>query len=415
MSPNSLLNFAWTHKRIVGFGLLCALGSGFGQTFFISLSVQDVGKTFGLGKTAFGSLYGAATMASGLALPLVGGLIDRISLRRFVSGVLLGVAASALLLGSASSLVVLGLALFGIRFAGQGLMSHTASTTMSRVFYSSRGKALGIASLGYPLSEAIFPIAFTATALRWGWRGAWMAVACFALAVLLPAVLWLLRPYKTDPKTFRIESPVDPIPAGHPAPASRSWTRREVLLDRRFWLLIPFWIAPPFLLTGFFFHQMALVAEKGWSPLILAGAFLAFAVGRATFSFMCGPWVDRWGARRLLLLSILPLAAGLLFLWIGEATWVAWAYLALAGAAVGMGSNTKSAFLAELFGVTHLGAIRSSLMTLMIFATAASPPLFGWALDHGHALEDLALWGAAFIGFSLIPGQVGLVTLKKSG
>jgi MFS family permease len=414
---SSLLDFALAHKRIVSFGMLCALGSGFGQTFFISLSVPGAGADFGLGKAAFGSLYGGATLASAFFMPLVGGFIDRVSLKVFVAGVMATVALSALLMFWSPSLAIFAVALFGIRFSGQGLMSHTASTTMSRVFSQNRGKALGIASLGYPASEAIFPLLFTWATLTWGWRGGWLLSGASIVLLLGPLAFFLLLPFDTHPLRFRMEEVKMERPhsskMGQPQ-VPLAWTRREVVMNPRVWLLLPFWMSAPFFLTGLFFHQMALTDEKGWTAVLLASAFVAFAAGRALTSFMVGPLIDRFGARRLLLFTMLPLALGFAILGLGQSGLSIWLYLGLSGVAVGLGGNTKAAYLAEQFGVRHLGAIRSTLMMVMIFATAASPPIFGLLLERGFLLSHLALGGTGFILVALFPAGIGLVMLGRA-
>ena len=48
-----------------------------------------------------------------------------------------------------------------MRFSGQGLMSHTASTTISRYFTKTRGKALSISWFGLSSAEFILPYLVT--------------------------------------------------------------------------------------------------------------------------------------------------------------------------------------------------------------------------------------------------------------
>ena len=45
-----------------------------------------------------------------------------------------------------------------MRFSGQGMMSHTATTTISRYFTKSRGKALSIGWFGLSTAEFIMPV-----------------------------------------------------------------------------------------------------------------------------------------------------------------------------------------------------------------------------------------------------------------
>ena len=45
-----------------------------------------------------------------------------------------------------------------MRFSGQGLMSHTATTTITRYFTKSRGKALSAGWFGLSTAEFILPV-----------------------------------------------------------------------------------------------------------------------------------------------------------------------------------------------------------------------------------------------------------------
>lgn len=63
-------------------------------------------------------------------------------------------------------------------------MSATLGTTYAaRWFEHNRGRALSLAGLRYPVSEAVMPIATTVGIALMGWRGVWM-VNAIALAIL---------------------------------------------------------------------------------------------------------------------------------------------------------------------------------------------------------------------------------------
>ena len=63
--------------------------------------------------------------------------------------------------------------------------------------------------------------------------------------------------------------------------------------------------------------------------------------------------------------------------------------LALTGAAAGMAGGLTSSLWAELYGVRHLGAIKSLGGSLAVFGTALSPALFGWLLDRGVGFSPI--------------------------
>ena len=78
--------FVLAHWRLLGFGLLCATLSGFGQTFYVGLFNAPLRSDFGLGHGSLGLVYGAATLASASLLVWLGRLYDRFDLRLYLTG-----------------------------------------------------------------------------------------------------------------------------------------------------------------------------------------------------------------------------------------------------------------------------------------------------------------------------------------
>ena len=77
-------------------------------------------------------------------------------------------------------------ALFAMRLTGQGLMTHTASTSMARYFERGRGKAISIALLGFPAGQAALPPLAVAAAAVVGWRVTWVGAGTVLAVVLVP-------------------------------------------------------------------------------------------------------------------------------------------------------------------------------------------------------------------------------------
>ena len=152
------LGFLRENSRFLAFGFLMALCSSYGQTFFISVFGGEIRAEFGLSHGTFGLIYSAATLLSGFCMIWAGGQIDRVDLRRFTVMVCAGLIVASLLTGWTTSAFMLGIAIFALRFSGQGLMSHTAMTAMARYFERDRGKAISMANLGFPAGQAIFPV-----------------------------------------------------------------------------------------------------------------------------------------------------------------------------------------------------------------------------------------------------------------
>ncbi len=400
----SYLTFVLGDRRFLAFGFLLTWFSSFGHTFFIGVFGADIRAEFGLSHGGFGLVYALATLTSALCVVWLGRMIDQVDLRRYSALVCAGLVAACFFVAAAPSVLLLGLAIFVLRLAGPGLTVHTAITSMGRYFEGQRGKAVSIASLGQTAGEAVFPLTAVALIAAVGWRGTWMAFGAAGAVVLLPLVLWLLKGHRKRHRRL-----IERTAAGNADAASqpRQWSRREVLRDPRFYLILPATLAHLVILSGLFFHQVHLAESKGWSLAWLASCFVGYALAKVAASLLCGPLVDRVGAMRLLPYYILPMGVALLALATFDHPGVALLYMAAAGLSTGAWITISGAMWAEIYGVAHLGAIRALVQALLLLTAALSPPAMGWLIDLGVTMEAIAVmffgFGAASIALLMVP------------
>jgi sugar phosphate permease len=168
-----MFSFLRQNLRFLGAGLLLTLFSSFGQTWFISLFAGHIRAAHGLSDGGWGSLYSLATLASAGLIFLRGGLADTMPLGRLAPIIAIGLAASGVAFAFAPSVWVLGLALFGLRFCGQGMFPQIALTAIGRWFRARRGRAVSIVQLGHPLGEAVLPLTVLAISAVIGWQMTW--------------------------------------------------------------------------------------------------------------------------------------------------------------------------------------------------------------------------------------------------
>jgi MFS family permease len=370
------------HRGLLSFGLLTAFASSFGQTFFISLFLPGFMTAFGLNTATVGLLYSVATLGSALLLPALGGRIDTASLRKYTVWVVVMLAAAALSVAFAPHYLLLGLGLLGLRLLGQGLLGHISQTVMAREFGAARGKALGVAGLGYPLGEALLPIGFAVLMRFVEWRTAWILVAVFLVGVVLPVTLRLLR---------------NSAPAAAVKSKEKGSGFKFMLRDARLVFLMPAILVAPFAITGLFLYQTVIAQSKGWAPEWIAAAFVVFAIARAGSSVVVGPWIDRLTALRLLPAYALPLGLGALLLAVVERPWIAFPYLSLVGVTAGFHGSVVAAVWAELYGPENVGRARSMASSLAVFSTAACPALMGWMFQRQVSLDAMLFGGAAVV------------------
>jgi MFS family permease len=160
-----------------------------------------------------------------------------------------------------------------------------------------------------------------------------------------------------------------------------------MLRDARFYGLLPGLLAPAFIITGVLFHQVHLVEVKGWTLAGFAASYPLYAGSATAASLGVGWLIDRYGAVQILPFYLLPLALGLALLGTSDSVWAAAVFMTLMGATAGAATIVLGALLPELYGTTHLGAIRALSVALLVFATAISPGVIGWLIDQGVTLN----------------------------
>lgn len=366
-------NFRW----IAG-GFLLTYFSSFGQTYFISGSVAEWQTQFGLSHGEFGRLYMYATLASAMCLPLIGRAVDFYPQHRTVAVVIPVLAGAALLAGFAPTVGVLFVAIFLLRLMGQGMMTHIALTATGRWFVARRGRAVSLVVLGHQGGEATLPLAFSALAGIAGYQWGWVAGALVLIAVGLPLATWAYR----VPRTPRNPDGTAEVETRE----GRSWTRREVLGDPIFYLLLVGVLAPPFIGTTIFYHQDYMTALRGWPPHLFSATLTLTAITTVTFALITGALIDRYSARAVLPFFLLPLAVSCYTFGHGDTTLMLVVAMVVLGVSYGFSSTLFGALWPETYGVVHLGSIRSVIVSAMVLSTAIGPGVTGTLIDRGIPL-----------------------------
>jgi MFS family permease len=385
--------FAAAHRRLIAFGFLAAFSSSFGQTYFIGVFGPAIQSEFRLSHTAWGTIYMLGTLGSAILLPWTGKQIDRLDLRLYTSLVGLLAVVACIVTALALNPAMLVLAIFLLRQSGQGLMSHVGITSMARYFDTGRGRAIALATMGFAVGEAFLPFVAVLMIAALGWRWSYGVTALVLAFALIPAALWLLRGHVDRHRAHltQLAAPrtSEKFPTG-------SWTRAQMLRDPRFYLFMPGILAPSFVLTAMFFHHLNLADAKGWSHAWMTGSYVIYALAVVLTSLAVGPTIDRFGAARLVPYMLIPMIVAMVMVAHFHAAWIAWPYLFLIGVSTAIAHTAVSAMWAELYGVAHLGAIRSLATAFGVLASALGPVTLGTLLDHGISIETGCLLFAAY-------------------
>jgi MFS family permease len=385
--------FAAAHRRLIAFGFLAAFASSYGQTYFIGIFGPAIQSEFGLSHTAWGTIYMFGTLGSALLLPWTGKQIDRLDLPLYTLLVGLLAVTACIVMALAVSPAMLVVAIFLLRQSGQGLLSHVGITSMARYFDTGRGRAIALATMGFAVGEAFLPFVAVLLIAAVGWRWSYGVTATVLAFVLIPAALWLLKGHVDRHRAHLVQLAA---PRSAEESYTRSWTRTDMLRDPRFYLLMPGILAPAFILTAMFFHHLNLADAKGWSHAWMTGSYVIYALAIVVTSLAVGPTIDRFGAARLVPYMLIPMIVAMVVVAQFHAPWIAWPYLFLIGVSTAIAHTAVSAMWAEIYGVAHLGAIRSLATAIGVLASALGPVTLGTLMDHGISIETGCLLFAAY-------------------
>ena len=397
--------FILTNFRFLLLTILMTGFSSFGQTFYISLFGGEIRSFYGLTSGQFGGYYSVATLASGFTILWLGSVVDRYDLKKIVVVVISLLAISCLMMGLSTHWIGLILSFYLLRLFGQGFMTHTAMTATGRYFDANRGKAISVTESGFPVGQSVLPILTVWLIGFIGWRETWISSAIFLLVFFLPLALWLLKGQQQRHLDY-LQSQQQAVAASGDTAGTTNWTRKQILSDSRFYIILPMLLSAPFILTGLFFHQVHLAMEKNWTLALMATGLIAFSITQIAGNLIAGGLIDKFSSRKLYGWSALPLIFGLLIFSMGNGTENLVIYLLLAGLTAGMGGTFGNAIWPEMYGTKHLGAIRSMAGFIMIVATALSPAFFGWLIDQSVSMNQIALFSAGYTLLSLLVIQI---------
>ena len=376
--------------KVVIFGFIFTFFSSFGQSFFLGLFNSSMRETLSISHGQFGSIYASATLLSSFVLVWVGKKIDDMNISKFALYVVILLSISSFLFSKISSITFLFFAIFLMRLSGQGLMSHSASTTVSRYFEKSRGKALSTSWLGLSSAEFIMPLTIVFLLTFIEWRTLWISISLLIILVLPVIIFLTVRDVKLDTReNFSLNNKL--------IKKIKQWKRIEVLKDYRFYIITINMLAMPSIATGTFVYQSFITSSKGWGPYIIAQSFMVYSILSLITLFISGFLIDKFSSRRLLIFMNIPLIFSVFVLYNYSDPISSFIFLGLIGISNGFANVLGTSTWAEIYGVKYIGSIKALTTSLMVFSTAFGTALFGLLIDKGFSIEQIALFSGSYI------------------
>ncbi len=381
--------------KVIIFGFIFTFFSSFGQSFFLGLFNSSIRETLSITHGQFGSIYASATLLSSFLLIWVGKKIDDINILKFAFYVTLLLSFSCFFFSKVSSLALLFVAVFLMRFSGQGLMSHTATTTITRYFTKSRGKALSVGWFGLSMAEFILPVLIVYLLTITAWQNIWTFISILVLIFLPLSSFFLIKKLNFDTRE-KVDS------NDFKEKKIKQWKRIEVIKDYRFYIICLNMLAMPWIATGVFVYQSFITEAKEWGSFVIAQSFMVYSILSVVTLLGSGFLIDRFTSRKLLIFMNIPLLLSTLVLFYFDNPITSFIFLGLIGISNGLANLLGSSTWAEIYGVKFIGSIKALTTALMVFSTAFGTALFGFLIDQGFSIEQIALVSFFYISISLI-------------
>ncbi len=381
--------------KVIVFGFIFTFFSSFGQSFFIGIFNPSIRDTLSITHGQFGTIYASATLCSSFLLIWIGKKIDDVNIFKFSLFVIILLSFSCFFFSKISSVILLFIGILLMRFSGQGMMTHTGSTIISRYFTKSRGKALSAGWFGLSTAEFILPVSMVYLLTFVNWKDIWVSISILVL-IFLPIFSFLLvKNLKLDSREKTDNNEKNELNI-------KQWKRIEVLKDYRFYVICMNMLAMPWIATGFFVYQSFITESKEWGSYIIAQSFMSYSIFSVITLIASGFLIDIFTSRKLLIYMNIPLLISTLVIIYLNEPLTAFLFLGLVGISNGWANVLGSSTWAEMYGVKYIGSIKALTAALMVFATAFGTALFGILIDLGFSIEEIAVVSGIYIFLSIV-------------
>ena len=374
-------NYSWAILA-VGFSILFFSG---GSRFAFGLMLKPMSEELDVSRSTLSLAVTMFMVVSALAMPFVGRLVDRWSLRGTIAiGAVIGAAGLALMGQVQSSWQVF--LVYGVVYAlgNSGTSIAPVVVMVSQWFVERRGFATSVAVSGNAIGQLVIVAALASALAAIGWQASYTVLAVVNAAILLPLILLVVRPGPP------LENAAASATSGSEA-APQPLTLRQALASRPFLLLVAIYTICGF--QDFFVatHIVAFAQDQGVGD-VLAGNLLAWmGVMGLLGVLLAGVMADAVGASRPTALCFL-MRIGIFALIIPlQSTPAILAFGLLYGFTFLITAPLTVVFLGNIYGPNRLGTLTGTVSMIHQIMGGLGALVGGWIFDQTGS------YNAAFI------------------
>ena len=355
-----------------GFAILFFSG---GSRFAFGLMLKPMSEDLAVSRSTLSLAVTMFMVVSAVAMPFVGRLVDRWSLRGTIAvGVVIAAAGLALMgLVQHSWQVFL---VYGVFYAlgNSGTSIAPVVVMVSQWFIERRGMATSIAVSGNAIGQLFIVAALASLLVAIGWRSSYAILAIANIAILLPLTLLVVRP--------RPPAAAESAPgASENQPASQPLTLRQALASRPFLLLVGIYSICGF--QDFFVatHIVAFAQDQGVGD-VLAGNLLAWMGVMGLMGVLAaGVMADAFGASRPTALCFLMRIGIFALILPLQSTPAILAFGLLYGFTFLITAPLTVVFLGNIYGPSRLGALTGTISMIHQITGGLGALAGGWIYD----------------------------------
>jgi len=397
-------NYGWVIVVVAWLGMFM---SGPGQTFVVAIFVDPIIEDTGWSRTTVSAVYSAGSICAFLGAVIAGRAFDKLGARVVLTAVAALFGLATVLMGQVTHPAHLFLGFWGIRSLGQTALSMVSTSTVNIWFIRLRGKATAITSLAAPVSEIALPPLIYLLIVNNGWRSTWVMLGIAIWVVLLPPAILLVRrtPESVGLKPDMERRDVLQLSNSQSSEKEDSWTAKQAMKTKAFWLLIFAGTAGSLIGTAMTFHHMSIMNSRGIADT-QATLILSLTAGVGVVSTMlAGYLLDKLPNRFILAAGQLALMASMVWTFMIQDLWHAVIYGIFTGMTQGLIYTTMIVIFPNYFGRKHLGTIMGVATIGMVVSSGLGPLPFGALYEISNNYE------LAIISFLPLPAVCALAAL----
>lgn len=360
-------------------------------------------------RTMIAGAASAGGLASSIASPIIGKLLDKYGIRLILTISILVLGLSTISLAWAT-IPLLFYVFYGLgRVIFSSSVQIGASLLVSQWFIRRRGTATGILFLCHASGMIIFPLLSSTLIHSVGWQNAWIVIGLLVWLIALFPVSFLIlqRPEDAGLRPDGIQVGTN-TPAISDPESEPSWTLSEALSTKPLWILgiaggVLFLIQ-----TGVNIHIGAYILDRGLSLTLSVAAITLNALFAGLGSIVWGWVCDRFEIRWIFSCVAITISlASALFISASDTPLII-VSAALFGFGIGGLLVVPPVAFANYFGLESLGVIRGVTEPFSSMGQAIGAVLSGFIYDSTGSYQ------LAFTSFAILAGlaSIALATCR---